>query len=358
MFALPTEQSCAFVRFVKGLVVKGSDTLRNTLLFGIAHAPWIDRGDRRDLPTWVSDLMTRDEGNRTSLLLEVPPLPWNAVLDVNFGELAGADWKLKHLLKKVMAYTDDQSMTCQVAGVDLRYTTDEVQGNLQLGDKGYRHSLHDNLNIDNLTWMPTPSWLVEFWGYIVGATDDAVAYGQKVQQIIIATGGVRAARRTQILRDAAQICRGLYAGMPIEVRREVARALTALGLSGAESEYHEGLYTPQRAHEVKGRYGYDVPDDELLKTDFDSKPLGKAIITDAIALKLVDACILGWMLSPTEAHDNIVVVVGRQHVNAIIACVRHLAGMSLARFRKSESILTGEGDTASGSYLSKPVAID
>jgi hypothetical protein len=77
-----------------------------------------------------------------------------------------------------------------------------------------------------------------------------------------------------------------------------------------------------------------------------------------IAQKLVDACILGWMLSPTEAKANIVVVVGGEHVKGIIDCVRHLAQQSLARLKRQQSILTDAGDTLTGSYLSKPVAID
>jgi len=358
MFALPTKQNCAHVRFVKALTAKGSNTSRNALLFGMSHSPWREEGKIDDFPTWVSKLMTRDEGNRTSLLLEVPPLPWKAVTDPNFGMLGGGDLKLNHLMKKVSAFVDDESMTCQVAGIDLRYSTEVIESKLQKGDKGYRHSVHDNLDIDDLTWMPTPSWLMEFWGYIVGANDSAVAYGQKIHTILTQTGNKRSDKRTQILNDAATICRELYAASPIELRREVARVLTAQGLSEAESAYYSDLKTPQEASEFETENLYQVPDGYLLKTDFDSKPLGSAIIAYTIAQKLVDACILGWMLSPTTAKANIVVVVGAAHVKGVIALVRHLTSVSLVRFNKSGSILTGAGDSLNGCWLSAPVAIE
>ncbi|MFT3775653.1 MAG: hypothetical protein QM820_60675 [Minicystis sp.] len=357
MFALPTTQRCAHVRFVKELAVKGAQKTRNVLLFGMAHSPWQDANDQRDFPNWVSALMTRDEGNRTSLLLEVPPLPWGAVMDPSFGQLGGGDAKLNYLMKKVSAFTNDESLNCQVAGIDLRYSTADVGGTLQAGDKGYRHSFHDNLDIDDLTWMPTPSWLMEFWGYIVGAVDGDVAYGQKVQKLLAVTGNKRSAKRAQILGDAAQICRELYAGTPIELRREVARVLAAQGLSEAENDYYGDLKTPQEAADFEKEHGYQVPEDYLLQTDFDSKPLGRAVISYTIAQKLVDACILGWMVSLSEAKASIVVVVGEAHVKGVLGCVRQLARLSLVKLKKSESILTDAGDSGSGSYLSRPVAI-
>ena len=313
---LPKQVIGGGVSYLPQVRKKKSLFSKNVLFFGIRHMTSkeyeksMKQGAKNYIPSWLGALAAQSATiSRTAILLEFPPFKPDELLpklDLD-GQGKGdvtSDEVLRHTLIKIRPFFKPEGDAFKngwsLLGIDLRYKWAYEKKGFKVvfenkknnpGRLGHRYSIqkidykYNKEMTAELTWHMTVQSLYNYYLYLIGHSDNKSAFNTFVNVFCHAAGHVDSpiAKKKAIFDQAAAFCRSIYAGVPMDIGKKIIHHLI---------------------NQAKELDGWPNP------TMYEG-------VREAVALQLPNLALLGCIFAENFPVDNIVVVIGENHVTTV-----------------------------------------